>query len=154
MLTDKLLLNNDQFFTEVARMLAGGNSVTLRAKGNSMYPFIVDGRDSVILQTCRKTAAVGDIVLAHLPEKGFVLHRIYKNDGNEFVLMGDGNLHTTERCSKNDIVGKVVKIIRNGRYIDCSSSIERYKATLWRKMLPTRRYLLFACRWWVKRNER
>ena len=104
MLTDKLLLNNDQFFTEVARMLAGGNSVTLRAKGNSMYPFIVDGRDSVILQTYRKTAAVGDIVLAHLPEKGFVLHRIYKNDGNEFVLMGDGNLHTTERCSKNDIV--------------------------------------------------
>ena len=64
MLTDKLLLNNDQFFTEVARMLAGGNSVTLRAKGNSMYPFIVDGRDSVILQTYRKTAAEGEISLA------------------------------------------------------------------------------------------
>lgn len=33
MLPDELLLNNNLFFIEVARMLSQGRSVTLRAKG-------------------------------------------------------------------------------------------------------------------------
>ena len=43
---DKLLLNNEAFFIEVSQMLQSGNSVTLRAKGNSMLPFIMEERDT------------------------------------------------------------------------------------------------------------
>ena len=67
MLPNELLLNNDLFFIEVTRMLSQGRSVTLRAKGKSMYPFISSGRDTVELrktdtlstlcwQRCRKEA--------------------------------------------------------------------------------------------------
>lgn len=145
MLPNELLLNNDLFFIEVTRMLSQGRSVTLRAKGKSMYPFISGGRDTVELRKT-DTLSVGDIVLAEVPERGYVLHRIYKMEGEQLVLMGDGNLRATERCRKEDVLGKVVRILRNGRCVECSSFAERFKSGCWRLLLPIRRYLLFVCR--------
>lgn len=146
MLPDELLLNNELFFIDVARMLSQGHLVTLRSKGNSMYPFIADGRDSVELWKT-KDLTVGDIVLAQVQGKGYVLHRIYKIEGEWLTLMGDGNLRATERCRLDDVLGKAVRILRNGRYVECTSFKERFKAACWRRLLPVRRYLLFICRW-------
>ena len=146
MLPDELLLNNELFFIDVARMLSQGHLVTLRGRGNSMYPFIADGRDSVELWKT-KDLTVGDIVLAQVQGKGYVLHRVYKIEGVWLTLMGDGNLRATEHCCLDDVLGKVVRILRNGRYVECTSSMERFKASCWRRLLPVRRYLLFICRW-------
>lgn len=144
--SDKMLLNNDDFFAEVAKQLEEGHSVSLRAKGRSMYPFIANGRDSVTLHR-QRLLCTGDIVLARIPGKGHVLHRIYRIQGDTVVLMGDGNLRATEQCCKEDILGTVLKIVRNGRIVDPTSATERRKARLWRILLPLRRYLLAVCRW-------
>lgn len=145
MLADRLLLDNGQLFSEVAQLLEQGYSVTLRGKGNSMFPFVADGRDSVVLQKAEHVG-VGDIVLAQVAERGYVLHRVYKAEGERLTLMGDGNLRATERCRREDVLGKVVRILRNGRYVECSSFPERFKVECWRRLLPVRRYLLFVCR--------
>lgn len=149
MQTEKLWLNNTQFFEEIDRMLQSGHSVTMRAKGNSMFPFIRDERDSVVLQRS-KNMAVGSIVLARLQNGSYVLHRVYRLEKEEIVLMGDGNLYATERCRRNEVVGVAVKIIRDGRQVDCTSRKELFKAWVWRKLLPVRRVLLFiGRRWWI-----
>lgn len=147
MQTEKLWLNNVQFFEEIDRMLQNGHSVTMRAKGNSMFPFIRSERDSVVLQKM-KNMAVGSIVLARLQNGSYVLHRVYQLEKEGMVLMGDGNLCATERCRRNEVVGVVVKIIRDGRYVDCTSRKELLKAWMWRKLLPVRRALLFVGRRW------
>ena len=141
---DKVLLDNVQYFSEVARLLAEGHSVTIPAKGRSMLPFIIGGRDSLVL-VAAGSLCVGDIVLARLPERGYVLHRVYRLSGDSLTLMGDGNLRAVERCRVGDVVGKAVAILRDGhRRVDCASSAERRKARLWRHLLPLRRYLLWA----------
>ena len=147
MQTEKLWLNNVQFFEEIDRMLQNGHSVTMRAKGNSMFPFIRSERDSVVLQKM-KNMAVGSIVLARLQNGSYVLHRVYQLEKEGMVLMGDGNLCATEHCRRNEVVGVVVKIIRDGRYVDCTSRRELLKAWMWRKLLPVRRALLFVGRRW------
>ena len=148
MLPDELQLNNDLFFKEVARMLSQGHSVTLRAKGNSMLPFIADGRDCVVLLKSDNLSP-GDIVLADVPGKGYLLHRIYLMQGEWITLMGDGNLYATEQCRQTDVLGKVMKIVRNGQYVDCNSPYERFKSFCWKRLLPLRRYLLFILRRFV-----
>ena len=150
---DELLLDNEPFFAEVVRLLSQGHRVTIRAQGNSMFPFIVGGRDSVVL--CRsKDIGVGDIVLARLPDGRYVLHRVYRVEGDGFVLMGDGNLQVTERCGKDRVLGKAVRILRGNRTVDCTSRSAHRKAALWRQLLPVRRYLLYALRLCLKRNDR
>ncbi len=138
-----LALENESYFSEVTRLLAEGHSVTIPTKGSSMLPFIVGGRDRVVL--CPAVALqTGDIVLAHLPEYGYVLHRIYRLSGNEVTLMGDGNIKAVERCRVEDVVGRVAGILRNGRCVDCLSPVARRRARLWRQLLPLRRCLLFV----------
>ena len=68
-------LPNHLLFADVVALLSEGYTVTLRAKGSSMFPFIVGGRDSVALRK-RKHVCKGDIVLARIPEKTYVLHRV------------------------------------------------------------------------------
>lgn len=137
----RVILANDALFYEVTRLLGEGESVTLGVKGDSMLPFIVGGRDSVVLY---KTEVLnkGDIVLAYLADGRYVLHRIITMDGEYVRLMGDGNLYDTEECQKQDIAGIVTEILRNGKYVDCTSPAERCKAKLWILLKPIRRYVL------------
>lgn len=145
MQTEKLWLNNAQFFEEIDRMLQSGHSVTMRAKGNSMFPFIRSERDSVVLQR-RQEITVGSIVLARLQNGSYVLHRVYRLEKEAVVLMGDGNLYARECCHRNEVVGVVTQIIRDGQQVDCTSRKERFKAWVWRKLLPVRRGVLFVAR--------
>ena len=137
----RVVLANDVLLPEVVRLLDEGERVKLRVKGDSMLPFIVGGRDSVVLG---KTELLhkGDIALAHLADGRYVLHRILAIADERVTLMGDGNLYGTEECHRRDIAGVAVKILRNGKYIDCTSPDECSKATLWRVLKPFRRYLL------------
>lgn len=134
-------LPNEVMLPEVAKMLSEGKQVTIKAKGNSMLPFIVGGRDSVVLEK-REVYNIGDIVLAEIGSKQFVLHRILKMDNEQVILMGDGNVSGVERCHKENICGLAITIIHKGKPVDCHSRREYRKALLWRKLLPVRRYLL------------
>ena len=144
-----MIFPNEKLFAEVTALLVDGQTVTLRAKGNSMFPFITGDRDCVVLQQ-KQDLQVGDIALARLKNGRYVLHRIYRLQGENVLLMGDGNLSATEACFKEDISGVAVKIQRNGHTIYCTSKTEQFKARLWKRLLPFRRYLLFICRLWAK----
>lgn len=141
----KKKISNEELIPEVIKLLSEGNTVTIRAKGNSMLPFIIGGRDSVALQK-KETFVIGDIVMAEISPKLFILHRILKIEGEKITLMGDGNLSGVEVCCKEKICGHAIRIIHNGKRIDCNSKGERFKARIWRKILPVRRYLLFIYR--------
>lgn len=140
-----ILFSNKEVLDEVVRQLNQGCKIKLQAKGNSMYPFITGGRDTVILQK-NAHLQTGDIVLAQSGTGNFVLHRIYHIKERQLTLMGDGNLQAQETCNEKQVYGTVTEIIRNGETVYCTSFAERSKAWLWRKLLPLRRYLLFICR--------
>lgn len=138
----KLVLPNEIFFNEVERLLSQGTSVTIMTKGNSMLPFIIGERDSVILKPYGEPR-VGDIALAHLENGTYVLHRIISISETGIVtLMGDGNISGTEHCHVNRLCGKTVTVIRNGRKHNPDSRTWVIMSSVWRSLLPVRRYLL------------
>ena len=58
-----ITIANEILLEEVRRLLMKGNNVTIRAKGNSMLPFITGGKDRVTLAPA-KELRTGDIVVA------------------------------------------------------------------------------------------
>lgn len=129
------------FVDGIRELLAEGLPVVFKAKGNSMLPFIRGGQDEVRL--VRPVAvAEGDILLCEVSEKQYVLHRLIRQEGDCLILMGDGNLYGTESCKREDVIGKVVKIIRGGKAIDCRNRSYRWASAFWVKLLPLRRVLL------------
>ncbi|MBP5518901.1 MAG: S24/S26 family peptidase [Bacteroidales bacterium] len=132
---DKKTVPNDILIPQIGELLSEGREVELKPKGFSMLPFIRPDKDSVVLKK-KDSVSIGDIVLADLKGR-YVLHRVIKEDGEKLTLMGDGNVRGTEGCSRKDVLGTVVTIMKNG-----VKPVVPGKGKLWKTLLPARRYLL------------
>ncbi|MDE6336580.1 MAG: S24/S26 family peptidase [Muribaculaceae bacterium] len=132
------ILPNYILLKEVCQLLAQGKTVKLRAKGNSMRPFIRGDIDTLLLSpptSFRK----GDIVLAKTENGSYIVHRIVKINTNIVILAGDNNLYQQEKCDKTNIYGTVNAIIHNGKKHNLSTPSSRLLALLWHNLLPLRR---------------
>ena len=157
---DKIIINNDQFFGKVTALLDEGKRVTIPVKGFSMLPFIRGERDLVELEKPQRPYAADDIVLFRCGGR-YVMHRIESVAGDKVTIMGDGVPYNKEHVTTGDICGVAMKILRDGkRPVDPFSPRELRRVHLWRKLLPIRRYLLYAYRlmpwnfFWLRRQYR
>lgn len=143
------VLPNDIFFAEVEAIIAEGQSVVITVKGNSMRPFIRDGRTRVRLVPVadREALTAGDIVLFRCQGR-HIMHRIIAKQGERLTLAGDGNYRLREECRTEDVVAKVEAVIRpNGRVIACDSRLWRTASRCWTGLHPfIRRCILYALR--------
>jgi hypothetical protein len=138
--------SDDEILAEAIRLVGEGIAVTFPVNGRSMLPFIVGGRESVILEKPRP-AQVGDVVLAHIDNVRYVIHRILKIDGEDVTLMGDGNLYGVERCRLQDIKATATHVVgKDGKRRSLDSKQSRRRANIWRKLQPVRKWLLLVYR--------
>ncbi len=142
----ELRIANSELIPKVIELLNEGHTVTLPLKGRSMRPFLQDGRDKALL-TKAKNIKRGDAVLAEIDNTRYVLHRIFKIDGDAVTLLGDGNL-LPEHCTVKDVKGFVIGFYRKGsEKIDKTNGIKWTSYSfVWMLLLPIRRYLLAALR--------
>ena len=134
--SDKKIVGDDNYFALVDELLKEGKEVIITPKGNSMLPFIRNGRDEVTMVRLTRPAEVGDILLAKIGSR-FVMHRVFAVDGDDITLMGDGNICGKEYCNHSDIIGLVTEIRKEGGKVVIPG-----KGKLWRKLRPIRKYIL------------
>ena len=135
-------MTDNEIIEEAIRLVDEGVSVTLPVNGNSMLPFIIGGKESVILQK-PELPKVGDVVLAWADGYRYVVHRITRINGDRVTLMGDGNLAGTEHCTLNDInaiATHVVDAKERTHYL--YNRWRKSAAKIWFRLRPMRRYLL------------
>lgn len=135
------IIPNEELISEIGALINDGLEVKFKPKGMSMLPFIHEGKDSLLLKRC-ESFKVGDIVLAKVNNSRYVIHRIYSIREDWFILMGDGNIAGKEKCRQEDIIATAIKILKNGKEIDCQSPSHLRNARIWKALLPIRRYLL------------
>ena len=135
-------MNDNGFIEEAVRLVQKGVTVTFPVNGQSMLPFIIGGKESVILHAPGLTA-VGDVVLAWVDGNRYVLHRIINIDGDRVTLMGDGNLRGTEHCLLKDVKARVTHVVDAKDKTHYLYNRWRVRAAkLWYWLRPIRRYLL------------
>ena len=135
-------MTDNEIIEEAIRLVREGVSVTLPVNGNSMLPFIIGGKESVILHGPGLTD-VGDVVLAWVDGCRYVVHRIIRIDGDRVTLMGDGNLAGTEHCTLNDIKAIATHVVdAKERTHYLYNRWRKSAAKIWFRLRPMRRYLL------------
>ena len=124
---------NEQFFALVEKELEEGKTVKIRLKGNSMFPLLRSGRDSVILEKSPAHSLTPMDVVLFRYRGNYILHRIIKRDGARLLLQGDGVISAVEQCTVDDVIGKVVKVCRSsGKTISVDSKPWILLSRLWR----------------------
>ncbi len=135
-------MNDNDVIEEAVRLVQKGVTVTFPVTGQSMLPFIVGGKESVILHAPGLTA-VGDVVLAWVDGNRYVVHRIINIDGDRVTLMGDGNVKGTEHCLLKDVKARVTHVVSaDNKKRDLYSRWRMFGAKVWYWLRPIRRYLL------------
>lgn len=144
----KLSVENEVFLPLVVEKIQEGHVATIYARGNSMRPFIEDGRDKLVFGRADKIA-VGDVVLAEVTESHFVCHRIERICQGIITMRGDGNVPNrktgagTEVFPEENVRAKLVQVVRKGKtYTLATSRTWKFYSALWPRLLPVRRYLL------------
>ena len=136
-------MTDNEIIEEAIRLVREGVNVTLPVNGNSMLPFIIGDKDSVILRGPGGVIDVGDVVLAWVDGCRYVVHRIIRIDGDRITLMGDGNVGMTEHCLLGDIKARVTHVVSaDNKERDLHNRWRMLAARLWYWLRPVRRYLL------------
>ena len=130
-------------FPAIEEQLSLGRDVSFTVTGKSMWPFIINGRDSVIIRACDPDSLkVGDIVLFQTPFKNYMLHRISALKDDSFETTGDGNLFRDGWFSKDCIIARAEKIVRKNKTINCNDFFWKFLFKIWLYLFPIRPMLI------------
>lgn len=111
--------------------------------GGSMMPLIRRGRDYVTIVPVSGRLAIGDIVLFSDPHKErYVLHRVWKLDGERVQTWGDSCESPDAWLQTADVWGKAVLIERGRRRIIPDPRKGRALARIWHVVGKVRRKAL------------
>ena len=119
--------------------------VTIMLEGDSMRPLIRRGRDYVTIVPIDRTVQKGDVVLFCGGPERFVVHRVWKVDGDRVQTLGDNCVNPDPWMPLEDVWGLVVKMERDGRYYRLDSRAARAFGLIWMRLFPARRAYL-RCR--------
>lgn len=138
--------SDENIIAEAIRLVEDGVSVTFPVNGRSMLPFIVGGKESVVLVK-PTDIKVGHIVLAWVDNKRYVVHRVSKIVGENVFLMGDGNLAFGEHCKISDVKALATHVVNSdGKRRNLYSKPHMIGSRAWILLRPIRKYLLFIYR--------
>lgn len=125
---DELLLHPADFAGLSRAVLAKGCLFRFGARGTSMTPFIRDGDIITIAPLSGQAPRFGEVVAfsrSNEIQSVLVIHRIVGRGSRGFAIQGDGNVCTPEFVPSKDILGRVVKIERDGRAVRLGLGPER-----------------------------
>ena len=99
--------------------------------GDSMMPFIRQGRDVLVISRAEGRLKRYDIPLYKRDSGQYVLHRILKVRENDYIICGDNRCNREYGITDRHIIGVLTGIIRDGREIPLTDRKYRIYVHLW-----------------------
>ena len=114
--------------------IEAGGEVRFRPRGISMLPFLMEGRDEVILTAPPEKLKKGDIPFYRRTDGAFVLHRVVDiaADGT-YVLCGDNQSVWERGITHEQVIAVVKAVYRKGKYIESNEPGFRIWGAVWPK---------------------
>ena len=115
---------------EVVKLqLENGGKANLTVTGNSMWPMMLSGRDSVILIPPGNEKK-GDVVLYQRASGQYVLHRIIDVTRDGYIFCGDNQV-MRELVAKEQFIAVMESFTRNGKHYSRNTFSYRIYQTVW-----------------------
>ena len=110
--------------------------------GDSMMPFIKQGRDVFVISRAEGRLKRYDVPLYKRDSGQYVLHRILKVRENDYVICGDNRCSREYGITDRHIIGVLTGIIRDGREIPVTDLKYRIYVHLWCDFFPVRAFII------------
>ncbi len=125
----------------ITSVIDAGGTFRLKVSGTSMFPTLIEDRDSVILEKHGELKKK-DIVFYKRSNGRYVLHRIVDIKDEKLALCGDNQMEVEYPVEKSQVIAVVKKIVRKGKEFDDKNLFYRIYATVWTKFISARPRIL------------
>ena len=99
----------------------------------------IPGRDEALIESVSAdTVRKNDVVLYRRDQSILVLHRICKITAEGFFMVGDNQSEIEGPLRADQIKGRLIAFVRNGKEISVKNPPYRFLSALWLFMLPLR----------------
>jgi len=124
----EILITNSAFYELIKAVLVTETPLRFHAKGFSMLPFIKDGDLVTLSPLTASRPGLGEVIAFIHPEtKRVVIHRIIsKKNGYSLILKGDNSTRKDILFQRNNILGYVTKVERDGKKVFLGLGPERF----------------------------
>ncbi len=142
---EKRLVAMSELEPVIFEVINSGNKAELTMTGDSMRPFLHDGKDIIVLEavTPQKPCKKYDVLFYRRKNGCYVLHRLVGFDKNGYVMCGDAQFDVEHGISENMIIARLSGYYSyrdTDKFISCSSPAYRLKAACWVKSRELRRF--------------
>lgn len=132
------------FLDAVKEMVRSGRDVPVTITGNSMSPFLVHGRDRILLSRITRPLRKGDMVLYQRTGGQYVMHRIRRinRSRDEYYMIGDAQTVAEGPLEERQIAAVVTSVCRKGKWLTPGDFWWEFFRRLWLNIVPFRRPVL------------
>ncbi len=139
---------NNEFFKCVLESIQAGESVKIRVKGNSMYPFLKEG-NAILLSPFEAKELKPESIVLFAYRDIYILHRIIARKDDRLIIQGDNVYTHVEKATISHVVALVKQVhYDNGRIVKLHSMAwkfaymrNRIKKKIKRMIIPTMKKL-------------
>ena len=132
------ILPPEQLMPMLPQLLEDTAAIPLVISGNSMSPFLVHGRDTVFLSKLSAQPKRGDMLLYRRDNGAYVLHRVYRREGNACTMVGDAQQALETGIRDDQIIAIVTAVRRKGKLLKKGSFWWWFFEHFWLWALPCR----------------
>jgi len=137
---DKKQIGFSHLFPLIEEKIENGGKFTFTAFGNSMQPYLKNGKHRVTLSPIKNKLRIGDIIFYRRKDGSFVLHRVVKIKNGITYFCGDNQFFLEPHTNTVQSIAILTNIEYNGRSRDPFG----FGSRLWCAILPIRRFSLRA----------
>ena len=133
-----------EFLLEEYRQLLQDESISslpLVISGSSMSPFLVHGRDTVFLSRLTRPVKRGDVLLYRRKSGAYILHRVYRVDGESFTMVGDAQTELESGIRPEQVIAVMTSAERKGKRQAPGCFWWNFFEKVWIRMVPLRPFV-------------
>lgn len=123
-----------------AEVLGQGGHFSFTARGTSMLPFIRTGDTLIVAPVDATALQPGDVILFQPDANRVVAHRVVQREIEgehvHYKLRGDASAGPAECVLPEQVLGRVLRIVRGSRTIDLDHARHRTAVRLWIRTHP------------------
>lgn len=119
-----------------------GREVSMVISGNSMFPFLIHGRDSICFKAPWREPRRGDMVFFERSTGQFVMHRILRKTPEGYYIIGDAQKDVEGPVQREQIFAIIIKVCRKGKWLKPRDFWWEFFEHVWLRLIPMRSILV------------
>ena len=133
----------DEYLPVLIDIINTGEDVSLLISGNSMLPFLIDKRDTIIISKPDGNFYKGQMVFYQRVNGQYIMHRIHHIDKDgHLYLVGDAQTIIEGPIMSKQVFGVIHKVRRKGKLISHGDFWWNFFEYVWIRIVPVRRLCL------------